>query len=181
MSRRWVQVVLVVVGVVLVLGHLIALAFVGMSTSSWLSGTVIGLGLAVLGGAHLLLAGTSIDSTQSRRKQTLFGLLALAVGLVEGLVAIALRDAGWWLLVPWALSALAIGMLLAGPPVEKAARLASFGFASVLVFSTGTGEIEGLSGFLVVLGWSLAAAAGAVGIGALAHTVMGRTHAVAGR
>jgi len=49
------------------------------------------------------------------------------------------------------------------------------------VFSTGTGEIEGLSGFLVVLGWSLAAAAGAVGIGALAHTVMGRTHAVAGR
>jgi hypothetical protein len=68
-------------------------------------------------------------------------------------------------------------MLLPGPPVEKAARLAAFGFSSVLVLSTGQGDIEGLAGFLAALGWSIVAAVGAVAIGAIAHNVVGRTHA----
>jgi len=176
MSRGWVQVALVVVGAVLVLGHLVALAFLGMTSSSWLSGTVIGLVLAVLGGAHLLLARSSGDPTRSRWQQTVFGLVALDVGIAEGLIAGAARGLGWWLLLPWALSALAIGMLLPGPPVEKAARLAAFGFSSVLVLTTSTRDIEGLSGFLAALAWSTLAALGAVAIGAIAHTVLGRVH-----
>jgi len=176
MNRRWVQIALVIVGAVLVLGHLVALAFLGMTSSSWLSGTVIGLVLAVLGGAHLLLARTPGDPTRSRWQQTAFGLVALAVGIAEGLIAGAARGLGWWLLLPWALTALAIGMFLPGPPVEKAGRLAAFGFSSVLMLTTSTGDVEGLSGFLVALVWSILAAAGAVAIGAIAHTVLGRVH-----
>jgi len=177
MNRRWLQILLVIVGVLVVLGHLVALAFLGMGASSWLSGTAIGLALAVFGGAHLLLARSSGAATESRGKQALFGLLSLAIGIAEGLLAVQVRDAGWWLLVPWALTALAIGMLLAGPPVEKAARLAAFGFSSVLVFLSGAGDISGLSGFVIALAWSTAGAAGALGVGALAHTVMSRMHA----
>jgi hypothetical protein len=180
MSRRWVQILLIALGALLVVGHLIALAFLGMTTSNWFSGTVIGLALAVLGGAHLLLARSTTDSGESRWKQTLFGLIALAVGIVEGLIAIQIRGVGWWLLIAWVLTALAIGFLMAGPPVEKAARLAAFGFSSVLVFLTGTGDIEGMSGFLIALVWSVVGAAGAVGVGAIAHTVMGKVHANAG-
>jgi hypothetical protein len=177
MKRRWIQLALLAAGALLVLGHLVALAFLGMTTSSWLSGTVIGLVLAVLGGAHLLLARTSGDAADSRWEQAAFGLIALAVGIAEGLFAVHVSGAGWWLVVPWALTALAIGMLLAGPPVEKAARLAAFGFSSVLILSTGSAGIDGLSGFLAVLLWSLIGALVAVGVGALAHTVMGRVHA----
>lgn len=179
MNRKWVQIVLVALGVAFVLGHLIALAFLGMTASNWLSGTVIGLALAVLGGAHLLLAHSGKNTSESRWKQSIFGLVALAVGIIEGLIAVQLRGAGWWLLLPWALTALAIGMLLPGPPVEKAARLGAFGFSSVLMLLTGTGDIEGMSGFIVVLAWSFVGGAGAVGIGALAHAVMGRVHASA--
>jgi hypothetical protein len=175
-NRRWVQIVLIALGVILVLGHLIALAFLGMTTSNWLSGTVIGLVLAVLGGAHLLLARSSSDSGESRWKQTVFGLIALVAGIVEGLIAVQLRGPSWWLLLPWALTALAIGMLLAGPPVEKAARLAAFGFSSMLMFLTGIADVEGLAGFLSALGWSVVAALGAVAIGAVAHSVMSRLH-----
>jgi hypothetical protein len=181
MKRRWVQVALISVGALLVLGHLVALAFLGMTASSWLSDTVIGLVLAVLGGAHLLLARSTVESSESRWKQPLFGLVALALGIAEGLLAVQIRGAGWWLLAPWALSALAIGMLLPGPPKEKAARLAAFGFASVLVLSTGVGDVEGLSGFLGALALSILGALGAVAVGALAHTTLGRVHARSGQ
>jgi len=175
-NSKWLQTSMIALGAILVLGHLVALAFLGMTMGSWLSGTVIGLVLAVLGGAHLLLARSAQDSTESRWRQPGFGLVALAAGIAEGIIATQLSETSWWLLLPWSLSALAIGMLLPGPPVEKTARLAAFGFSSALVLATGTGDIDGLVGFLVALGWAIIAGVAAVAIGATAHTILGRFH-----
>ncbi len=175
MNRRSVQVALIIVGAVLVLGHLVALVLVGATLSDWLGGTAVGLVLALLGGVHLLLAQDRTTSKKSRWQQTLFGLVALAVGIGEGLFA-AFIVSGWWLLLPWALTALAIGMLLTGPPKEKAARLAAFGFSSALVFTASTLNVSTVASAAAVLAWALLGGAGAVAIGAAAHTVLSKVH-----
>ena len=177
MKDRRIQVALVVVGAVVVLGHLVALAIAGMTVSSWLSGTVIGLLLAVIGGAHLLLGSGSSPTGRSSWQQVGFGVVALALGVVEGFAGARLPDAGPWRLLLWIVTALAIGMLLDGPPREKAARLAAFGFSSVLVFVTVGAQPSGAADVLLALVWGLVGAAGAVGVGATAHLVMSRMHA----
>ena len=177
MKDRRIQVALVAVGAVVVLGHLVAFAIAGMTVGSWLSGTVIGLLLAVIGGAHLLLGSGASSTGRSSWQQVGFGVLALAVGVVEGFAAARLPDAGAWRLLLWMVTALAIGMLLDGLPREKAARLGAFGFSSALVFVTVGAQPSGAADVLLALVWGLVGAAGAVGVGATAHLVMSRMHA----
>jgi hypothetical protein len=178
MRARPVSLVLVVLGAVVVAGHLVALGVAGMTLSSWLTGTVLGLLLAVVGGAHLLI-GTAAGDASTRGRQLAFGVVALVLGVAEGLAGIALRQQGWRLLLPWAVTALAIGMLMAGPPREKALRLSTFGFSSVLIVAAGTRGASDLTDVVVMLLAGLAGAAGAVGVGAVAHTVVSRAHPAA--
>jgi hypothetical protein len=172
MNRR-LQLGLVALGVLVVVGHLVALAVAGMALSSWLTGTAIGLLLAVVGSAHLLLGR---DPSASAGRQTLYGVIALAIGVVFGLVATVVPMPAWWLLLPWAVTALAIGMLLDGPPREKAARLAAYGFASAVIPAAAAHELTGALDGIVVLALGLAGAAGTVAVGAMAHAVVQRAH-----
>lgn len=176
LKSRWIQVGLLAAGALLILGHLIALVVVGASLSDWLGGTVVGLVLALLGGIHLVMARDKGEGAGSGRRRTAFSLVALAVGVGEGLLAALLGWRSWWLVLPWLLSALAIGMLMEGSRRDKALRLAAFGFSSVLIYATAATYAASVATVAIALVLAVAGGVAAVGVGALAHVVVSRVH-----
>ncbi|HUT78409.1 MAG TPA: hypothetical protein VM285_12015 [Polyangia bacterium] len=176
MKRNWLWVILGIIGAVVVAGHLAALAFVGMALSSWVSGTIIGLALVLIAGAHFVLPLHSGGPSSTPPGQVAFWGLGLGVGIVEGYVAGSfLTGLGLWLLVPWALTALGLGMI-AGTQKSKAVRLVLFGFASVMLFAS-TSLIAGtVTDIAMDIGLALVGALGALLIGVAAHLTRTALH-----
>ena len=175
MSRKAVWIALGIVGAIVVVGHLIGLAFLGMKLSDWVGGTVIGLVLVVVVAAHLAIPAHGRGGNRAPRRQVLWWGIAIVVGVVEGLVASLVQDTlGYWLLLPWVITVLAFGMVAEGEPPHKAIRLGAFGFASIVVFAASVLGTSTLSDVATTIGLGVVGALSAVLIGLLAHIVIGR-------
>lgn len=177
MDRTWLWVTVGIVGAVVIVAHLVALAFLGMALISWVGGTVIGLALVLIAGAHFVVPLHPGSRSPAPRRQVASWGLALGLGIVEGYVAGSfLLGLGWWLFVPWALTALGLGMLFSGTRRDKTVRLLLFGFASVmLLVSTAFGAAT-VADVAMDIGLALAGALGALGIGAAAHLTRTSLH-----
>jgi hypothetical protein len=176
MDRKWLWVILGLVGVVIVVAHLIALAFLGMALGSWVSGTVIGLAIVLVAGAHFVVPLHSGASGKTQPRQVALWALALGLGILEGYLAGSfLMGLGWWLLAPWALTVLGLGML-PGTQKDKSVRLLLFGFASVVLLTTTAFSSATVGEVAMDLALALAGALGALAIGAAAHLTRASLH-----
>jgi hypothetical protein len=177
MKRTWLWVTLGIVGAVVVVAHLVALAFLGMALSGWVSGTIIGLALVLIAGAHFVVPLHPGAPSPAPPRQVAYWGLALGVGIAEGYVAGAfLSGLGWWLLVPWALTALGIGMLSPGTPKYKTVRLVLFGFASVMLFASTALTLATVTDVAIDIGLALVGALGALVVGVVAHLTRTSLH-----
>ena len=172
MTRRTWMIVLGTVGTVVVVGHLIGLAFLGMKLSDWVGGTLIGLVIVLVAAAHLAIPAHR-GSTRTPGRELGLWAIALVVGSLAGYLALFVPEGTrWWLIVPWILLVLAFGMVAAGEPRDKAIRLGCFGFASVMVFAASVDEMTSASGVLTTIGLALVGALAAVLVGLIAHVTV---------
>ena len=177
MDRTWLWVTVGVVGAVVIVAHMVALAFLGMALSSWVSGTILGLALVLIAGAHFVVPLHPGSRTLTPRRQVAYWGVALGMGIVEGYVAGSfLMGLGWWLLVPWALTALGLGMLFSGTQRDKTVRLLLFGFASVMLLVSTAFSVATVGAVAMDIGLALVGALGALAIGAVAHLTRTSLH-----
>jgi hypothetical protein len=87
MDRKWLWVTLGVIGAVVVVAHLVALAFLGMALSSWVGGTIIGLALVLIAGAHFVVPLHPGSPSPAPPRQVAYWGLSLGAGIVEGYLA----------------------------------------------------------------------------------------------
>jgi hypothetical protein len=164
--------ILGIVGALVVVGHLVGLAFLGMKLSDWVGGTLIGLVIVVIAAAHLAIPAHRGSARTPRRELGLWALALLVGSLAGYLATLVPAGAHWWLIVPWVALVLAFGMAAAGEPRDKAIRLGCFGFASVMVFATTVADMKSAGGVLTTIGLALVGALAAVLVGLIAHVTV---------
>jgi hypothetical protein len=161
-----------VVGSLVLVGHLIGLAFLGMKLSDWVGGTLIGLVIVLVAAAHLAIPAHGGSAPTPRRELGLWAL-AVAVGSLAGYLATLVPAGARWLLVfPWVVLVLGFGMVAAGEPRDKAIRLGCFGFASVMMFTATVDDMKSATGGLTTIGLALVGALAAVLVGLTAHIIV---------
>ena len=126
---------MIVLGAIVVLGHIVGAIWLGMTLSNWMSGAAIGLLLLIFALAHVLIPGHVRNHIVNMNRQWLYFFVAVLGGVIMGLLADLLTPViGWWYVIPFAVVNVALGRYLDGNPQTKSLRLLAYGFVSALTF-----------------------------------------------
>lgn len=134
-SRRPVIMMVIILGAIVVLGHIVGAIWLGMTLSNWMSGAAIGLLLLIFGLAHVFIPGHVRNHIVNMNRQWLYFFISIVGGVIMGLFADVLAPfIGWWYMIPFAVANVALGRYLDGNPQTKSLRLLTYGFVAALTF-----------------------------------------------
>ena len=126
---------MIILGAMVVFGHIVGAIWLGMTLSNWMSGAAIGLLLLIFALAHVFIPGHVRNHVVSMNRQWLFFFISVIGGVVMGLLAELLTPLiGWWYLIPFAVVNVVLGRYLDGNPQTKSVRLLAYGFVAALTF-----------------------------------------------
>lgn len=134
-SRRPIVITMIILGALVILGHIVGAIWLGMTLSNWMSGAAIGLLLLIFALAHVFIPGHVRNHIVNMNRQWLYFVISIVGGVVMGLFADVLTPLlGWWYLIPFAVADVALGRYLDGNPQTKSVRLLAYGFVAALTF-----------------------------------------------